>query len=836
VRVRSSRLALCAVLASAPAAAQEAVFADDPTAGLSLPGAPLAGEHDATATVTNPAGLPFLGGGHLELAATGHREDGVTAGGTGFGVYAGAPLDVPFLPRLGFGVAIEKLYPPTEVLAPDPGRPLRLSLGAAWQVGGWLSIGAAWRRFYGEGSGALGGVSTLDVGLAARLGNHVAVGLVGRDLLPPEVDGVPLERRYDAEVVLRPLGTDRLELAVAAAVGERRGGLDPRARLGVRIADGLHLRAAGELRTHFELDAAGATTRRSEALASLGLEVSLGGVGITTYGTVSSGLGATRFAGGTVIARLSAERLPSILSDGDRVERVKLGGKMDDRKLTRALLGLRRYERDDGVRAVFLQIDGLSAGWGTLEELRDAILRLRGRGKRVIAYLVSGGTRDYYVACAADKVYLDAGGGLRLLGLSSSGFYLRALFDRVGVQPQFEKIEEYKSAPEMFTQSGPSPEAAEQRSALLEDIHHHVVAGIAAGRRLPEAAVLRLFEQGPYTAAEAHELGIVDALVEPTDLDRLLLEELGDDVRLGRGLTDERPPAWRLPQIAVVYLDGDIVAGKSKEVPLLGQRVAGGETLSAALAWARRADRVRAVILRVSSPGGSALASEQIAREGFRLRGIKPFVISIGDVAASGGYFASAPGDVIFAEPSSITGSIGIFTGKFDLSGLLARLGVSWEVVTRGPHADMESFLRPYTDEERARIKDKLRYYYMRFVSAVARGRNLSEVEVDAVGRGRVWTGAQAKERRLVDRHGGLLDALAEAKRRAGLDDDQPVELVMLPREPPSFLSQLLRLGGAEEEGETGLEPLEPLVRHIPASLLVDPQAPQARLPLLLID
>jgi protease-4 len=190
------------------------------------------------------------------------------------------------------------------------------------------------------------------------------------------------------------------------------------------------------------------------------------------------------------------------------------------------------------------------------------------------------------------------------------------------------------------------------------------------------------------------------------------------------------------------------------------------------------------------------------------------------------------------AEPSSITGSIGIFTGKFDLSLLLSRLGVSWDVVTRGTHADMESFLRPYTDEERERIKEKLRYYYLRFVSAVARGRGLTLEEVDAVGRGHVWTGDQARERRLVDRQGGLVDALAEAKRRAGLDDDEPVELVMLPREPSSLVEQVLGLLGVDTSARAGAEvlaPWLPLARRLPASLILAPGEPQARLPMVLV-
>jgi hypothetical protein len=225
-RVKIARLGLLVAVCSSPALAQEGRFADDPTVGLTLPGAPLAGEADATSTVTNPASLTFLGGTHLALAVTGHALGGVTAGGTGIGGYLAAPLAVPFLPRLGFGVALEKLYPPRDVLAPDPGQPLRLTFAAAWAMGRWLSAGVSYRSFHGEGVGSLDGVSTWDAGLAARLDRHLALGVVVHDLIPPLVEGAPLERRYDAEVVVRPTGTDRLELGLAAAIGERRNAID----------------------------------------------------------------------------------------------------------------------------------------------------------------------------------------------------------------------------------------------------------------------------------------------------------------------------------------------------------------------------------------------------------------------------------------------------------------------------------------------------------------------------------------------------------------------------------------------------------------------------------
>jgi protease IV len=807
------------------ALAADLQYAEDPSAGLALPMTPLSGDQDGTATVVNPAGLTFLDGPHLELAATGLRADGIQSAGSGVGLYAASGVRAPFLPRLGFGIAAEKLLPPRDAAAPDPGRPLRLSLAAATDLGPF-SLGVAWHHFF-ETAAATDGLDTWDVGVAARLGAYLALGVVARDVAAPAVAGTPLERRWDAEVTLRPLATDRLELAAGAVFGERREALDPRARLAVRVARGVVVRAEAETRRLFALPSGEDRDWR----ASLGVELSFGEFGAGVYATVASGPERSGLAGGTAVARWSSERYSSLVSASDRIERLKIGGDLDDRELTAAVLALRRYERDDGVRALFVQLDGISAGWATVEELRDAFARLRARGKKVFAYFVAGGLRDYYLAAAADKVYVDAGGGLRIMGMASSAFYLKDFFDKVGVLAQFEKIEEYKSAPEMFTMDASSPPAREMRAALIDDVYARVVARLAADRRLDEAQVKRIFDEGPYTAAEALTAGLVDAVVEPADVDKLIATELHGTITVGEGPLRERPRSWALPQVAIVYLDGDIVDGKSMRIPFIGQKVSGAETIVQALSSARESSRIVAVVLRVSSPGGSAVASELMAREGFKLRGKKPYIVSIGDIAASGGYFASAPGDLIFAEPSSITGSIGIFTGKFDLSRLLARLGITWETMKRGQHADMESYLRPYTDDERAQIKKKLRYYYLRFVDAVARGRNMKEDEVDAVGRGHVWTGAQGKDRRLVDRFGGLQDALQEAKRRAGLDPDEPVELVLLPKPPSSLIGKLLQLAGASDDDRAPLGGLD-----LPASLVLQPGAVQARLPFVFVD
>jgi len=296
-----------------------------------------------------------------------------------------------------------------------------------------------------------------------------------------------------------------------------------------------------------------------------------------------------------------------------------------------------------------------------------------------------------------------------------------------------------------------------------------------------------------------------------------------------------RSVAEAVAVLAEVGHDGKVLAGGQSLIPILNMRLAGMQTLLPAIARVRDDSRVRAIVVRIDSPGGSALASDVLARELEKTAQVKPVLCSLGDVAASGGYFIAAACSRIYAAPSTLTGSIGIFSGKFDVSGLAGKLGVSFETYERGTHAGIESMYRPYTDEERTQILSKLRYYYARFVAQVARGRKLTPAAVDAVGRGHVWSGDAALQRGLVDEFGGLMDAVAEAKRRAGLGENDRVTLEAMPDEP-GLLGQLLALIGLGGERAASVtdeflaHTLAPLLRGLPGSVLLEPNVPQARL------
>lgn len=816
-------------------------YADEPTAGLALPTAPLAGEFDGRVVATNPGGLPVVRGGELALVLGIEDPDVATSAGQGFAAYAAMAGGGGLLPRFGLGLGLEWLRPSRARLAPDPGEPFRLTLGFGAAVGRGGGIGVAWRHFSADG--ALGGVDAFDLGVSQRIGNRLALGAVLRDVATAPVDDVPVQRRYELEAVVRPLATDRLELAAGGRLGETRLDVDGWGRATARIARGVSLHAQVESREVVALvDAIDGRRERSgrDLRATVGLELSFGGAGVTLLGSgLRDDTGANHALGGQLVLRLGAQGPASVLGHPAHLERIEIAGELSLREVTALVTQLRAIARDPSAVGAIVTFDGASAGWATLQELRDEVTALRRAGKPVFAYLVSGTGRDYFVASAATKIYMDPAGALRLTGIAGTTLYWRGLFDQVGIAPQFERIAEWKSSPEQYTERGPTPPAAAQANAMFDGLWQTWLTEVATSRGLTVPALRALIDQGPFSAGDlAVDRKLVDAVAPPDKVSELVLRELGRPIGLG-GPARDRPERWQRPGIAVIYVDGDITDGKSRSVPLLGDKLAGGETLIAAIASARIDPRVGAIVLRIDSPGGSALASELVAREVFATRGVKPIVCSLSDVAASGGYFIAAGCELIFAEPMTITGSIGIFYGKFDISGLLTRLGVGTQVYARGARADLESLYRPYTAEERRVLQDKLRYMYTRFIGAVADGRGLTRDQVDAVARGRVWTGAQARGVRLVDRFGGLGDALDEAKRRMGLAPATRVAVIELPAPPAGLLGWIgTLLGGAQAEAAApsaaDLPVVRDLLRAVAPSILVDPHAAQARLPFAL--
>jgi protease-4 len=801
---------------------------ESPTAGVYNPAVGIAGDGDASAVEKNPALTGWLKSWsgvflHSERYANGPSN----AGGRGTGVFFASRL--PYLTSLALGAGVQFLRPPTLVPLADS---QKLTLSFAWRLHPMVSIGLSYSHLWSQHPPVSAGIDTLDLALAFRVARWAAAALVVHDVTQPMVGGLPLQRVWEPEVAFRPFGSDRLELAVGMRIGERRADVDPRVRLWITAAPGVVIKSDVEIRRDVDLDG----VLENDVRVAIGLQLDLAHLGAGAWWLFGSESGSTSHHGVAVTARISGERYPAFYRGPRHLEKIDIGPGMERRKLAKLLLHLRHLERDRTILGLVVVLGQPEGGWGTAEEVRSALLRLRQAGKRVYVYLADTTTKGYYIASAAERIYLDPAGGLRLQGLTSTTYYFKGTGDLLGVKADYIKIAEYKSAPEMWTQSGPSEPAKLQREAFADDVWHHLTDAIASSRKVSAEKACALVDAGPYTAGEALKAGLVDALHAGDEVEGAIAKDLGRRVAIRpASQAPDRDRMWEKPAITVLFVDGDISDGKSYDVPVLDLHFVGMQTLLPAIQRARTDPRVQALVLRIDSPGGSAMASDVIAREIERTRAVKPVVCSLGDTAASGGYFIASACDRIFAEPSTLTGSIGIFTGKFDLSGLAQKLGVNVKLWDRGAHASMDSMFRPYTDEERTLILGKLRYYYGRFLDAVARGRKLAATQVDAVGRGRIWSGRAARAHGLVDDFGGLADAVAWAMEKTKLKPDAPVEIVAAPEEwsISSWLLGLLgiKLGSEPAAAVLTLAPgVAEMLKALPGSLLAAPGTAQARL------
>ncbi len=463
--------------------------------------------------------------------------------------------------------------------------------------------------------------------------------------------------------------------------------------------------------------------------------------------------------------------------------------------LTEIISGLRQAREDARVRALVVKVGGRPIGLGMVQELRGAIRRFGAAGKPTIAWAdsfgeFSAGNVPYYLATAFDAIYLQPSGDLGLTGLAVERTFLRGTLDLLGVQMQIGARHEYKSAPEQLTErgfSGPAREATERISASVTE---QLAAAIAERRGVSAERAAELINGGPYLAEQALSAGLVDALGYRDEVYAAVRKRVGPDAALlylgryqrSRELSRRARTmaAPRQDAVALIYATGSIRRGRSGRSPVSGPAM-GSDSVTAALRAAAADARIRAVVLRVNSPGGSYVASDSIWREVVRTRvGGKPVVVSMGDVAASGGYFISMAADVIFAQPGTVTGSIGVFSGKPVVAEMLGKAGVTTDAVVTGRHANMFSTRHPFSDEEWAIVDAWLDHIYADFTGKVAAGRRLSAERVHELARGRVWTGADARDRDLVDDLGGIEDAAAVARTRAGLPATAP--LVHFPR------------------------------------------------------
>jgi len=657
-----------------------------------------------------------------------------------------------------------------------------------------LSVGflMSW-NFIDGGQNYLG----YDGGVSWRPLPWFGVSGVAQNIGSPDPEGEAIARS-GAGLALRPLGpliTLGVDYAHHFAPDRRPGFRGPAATDEDRVAATVRLRPVEGLYLRGGLDLAQDTT--TSALAPIGF-----GVGVEVY---FNGIGGgyvrdSRVDGDDGYSGFLGTDDPgeSLLQSGRRVPILKI-----DRAPAYQPSGflfvanpgpswldilelLRRVETERGVRGLVLSLGNTQLSWARFRELRQRIIALEAAGKPVIVYLKGSPSNGaYYVATGASRVVLHPAGDLNLVGLTAELQYVKGLLDIVGVEQQFVRRAEYKSATETTTRTEPSQAALEMTNATLDDLDAELVSAIVEGRGQTEAVARAWIDEGPWTAQNAIEAGIVDGVAYADELQQRL-----DDQHGGRVTTNDlrRAPqphsAWEEPaQIAVIYVDGVIVGGESSQGGLFGQKTSGSDTIVRMLERAADDPQVRSVVLRVDSPGGSSLASDEIWRgvELVKRRG-KPVVVSMGGVAASGGYYVSAGADAIYAQPNTITGSIGVYAGKISAESLFENMGIGVTSISRGRNADLGSIARPWDDMQRAKMQELVDAIYEQFKSRVAAGRDLSEEQVEDLARGRVWSGTRAHELGLVDALGGLQDAISEARERAGIPPNRKIGLVSYSR------------------------------------------------------
>ncbi len=465
-------------------------------------------------------------------------------------------------------------------------------------------------------------------------------------------------------------------------------------------------------------------------------------------------------------------------------------GMGEPQSFSNLLTQLRKAKVDSRVGAVLLNINFPGIGWGKADELRDAIKDFRASGKPIYSYMEIGMNKEYYIAAATDKVFLAPAGDLYINGLAAQAMFYRGSLDKLGIEPEFIKIGKYKNAPDQYTRKEMSEEQREVTNAILDEYFTNLTNAIAEARNKSPEDVKAIIDNAPYHAKQALELGLIDGAFYKNQVYDELKNRLGykaeDELRTisGSAYKEITPESLNLntgERIAVIYASGAINIGSSQKSPLGGETV-GSDTMVRAINTAAKDDSIKAIVLRVDSPGGSALASDLMWNAIEEAKKKKPVVVSMADVAASGGYYIACNANKIVAEPNTITGSIGVFMGKPNVKGLYDWMGFSSEYILRGKNAGIFRETETWTDDERKKMESQTNIiYFDDFVPKVAQGRNKSPEDVNNLGQGRVWTGTQAKQNGLIDEFGGLEKAISIAKELAQIPAEKEVRRVAFP-------------------------------------------------------
>ena len=712
--------------------------ADSPKVNTPLPSSSVAISDDALATFFNPAGL---GAGQR-----GFNLSYLRASESDFGVDDALFVSAA---NAGFGM---------EFATGEDGIDFnRYTLSSGSNIGHSIYWGTGYSWINSDDE-AYDKITSWSLGLMFRR-RYLSAGLVARDLNRPRFHGEKLGRTYDFGMAIRP-STSRITLSVDARKVEKVEGLDFNFAVEVRPFRWLTLRGSMNDDTSFDI--------------RFGINFRQFGLGMSN-----------RFDENQEYQRsIGYMSLSQALHTTRHIRRnAFLDVQMADIEKT-----LKVAKRDREIAGALIKIGGSRYGIGRLQEIRDAILDFKASGKKVVGYMTNCSTGNYLIASVCDRIVLHPSGEVRLIGVRSEISFYKGVLDKLGIRADLEHIGKYKSASDIFTREEMSEAHGEVQNAILDDLYDQLTQSIADKRSWTQDDVKRLIDQGPFTAKQALAHGIVDQLAYRDQLKGIAKDLTGKNCRLVKarqylGII-EYEHDWEvpLPKIAIIEAEGMMMTGDSFTDPFTGTKTMGSTTITRAIRNVRRDSSVKAVVLRIDSVGGLVVAADTIWRELMRLKDVKPLVVSMGDVAGSGGYYIAAPADTIVAEPGTITGSIGVVAGKYSFKGLYDKIGLHKEILKRGKHADFYTDYGDYPAEEREIIHTQIKEIYEDFIGKVAEGRGMTKEAVDQIGRGRIWTGKQAKEIGLVDELGGLNLALSIARKKAGLARKK-VQLIRLPQQ-----------------------------------------------------
>lgn len=443
---------------------------------------------------------------------------------------------------------------------------------------------------------------------------------------------------------------------------------------------------------------------------------------------------------------------------------------------------LRKAAADNRIKALVLEPRDLSVGWAKLEELHDDVTAFKKSGKPVFAYLRGATARDYYVSTAADKIFMSPEDELDLKGLRAQLVYVKGSLDKLGVEMEFEHMGKYKDAPDMFTRTTPTPETLEVTNQILDQYYGNLIDAIAQGRAKPADQIRASLDNGPFVGKETTDAGFVDELLYEDEVFGRLKAKLNAETKRISGQDYSKAPLSGFDgstKIAYIVGEGDITRGSTYESG--SENGITATSLVKLLHQVGNDSSIKGVIFRIDSPGGDGIASDDILHAAKELSAKKPMVISMSDLAASGGYFIAMTGDQIIAYPNTLTGSIGVFFGKVNLKGLLDKLGVAETVLTRGRFSDIDDPGRPLTDVERAKLRQEIEVFYRDFVERVASARKRPYDQVEPLAQGRAWDGVHAKQNGLIDDLGGLDRAVELIKQKANIPASEKIALVTYP-------------------------------------------------------